>query len=637
MMNLAEDALLALSQKIERLSLQVTTKARGVFIWVRIVIDELVKGIRDGTSLSLLEEKVSQMPEELGDLYRHTLEKIDPDYVEEAYIMLQITLCSLEPLSIETFAKTVSFSRWRKIHELSEEEIIRQLASRSGGLLEFVEIVQTTGYVETIPDHFQDNISGSLKGEIESSVDQHLNVGGSNVPFSSVSQADPPKRIVHMMKAVQFIHQTVKDFVAENRNDLGLHLSSSTFKSESGNLYLLDCATHFGRRHWARELSRSMWEYAFLAEVDGVSDMSRFRDIFAPMINAGNWDEGQHPQDSLSFESWIIQELPQYASSLGVTGVLSSRSQLKALAAAAALKDFLTYELSTHGHLSPYVLAMAATGKRLSTSSASRESMVKLILSFGADSDDPIPALDVTTVDPFHASTTRVQYNHPRTTLAWILRQKSQQYISKEERLSLATLLLENGADPNTRTVPDSLRGSDRPGRPSLLYTCILHYDVEAVKLLLLHEADIFDIDRPLIFNVLMTEQIRGRREMSKVLKEYHVQTLYPMDLIPISARLVMQSGCLIGIGSSKIGRIFGRANYKTNMFLRQYSSASYESEDTQDSLPAMRDYDAESRISDNALSDSEIAHLRRQHVDTDSQISDNEILDRETANLRQQ
>jgi hypothetical protein len=170
------------------------------------------------------------------------------------------------------------------------------------------------------------------------------------------------------------------------------------------------------------------------------------------------------------------------------------------------------------------------------------------------------------------------------------------------------------------------------------LYTCILDYDVEAVKLLLLHEADIFVIDRPLIFNVLMTEQIRGGREMSTVLKEYGVQTLDPIELIPISARLVMQSGCLIGIGSSKIGRIVGQANHKTNMFLRRGSSAySHESEDTQDGLPEMRDYDAESRISDNALSDSEIAHLRRQHVDTDSQISDNEILDRETANLRQQ
>ena len=77
-MALKEDARTATSPKIESLSSQVTAKARGVFIWVRIVVDELVKGIRDGTALSLLEQKVSQMPEDLGDLYMHTLERASP-------------------------------------------------------------------------------------------------------------------------------------------------------------------------------------------------------------------------------------------------------------------------------------------------------------------------------------------------------------------------------------------------------------------------------------------------------------------------------------------------------------------------------------------------------------------------------
>lgn len=172
------------------------------------------------------------------------------------------------------------------------------------------------------------------------------------------------------------------------------------------------------------------------------------------------------------------------------------------------------------------------------------------------------------------------QRPHSRTLLAWILRQIPQKHISKEERLSLARLLLENGANPNTLSVPDP-PCQDEFDKSSLLYTCILNYDVEAVKLLLLHEADMSVVDHQLIFHVLMTEQIRGGSAMSNVLKEYDVQTLWPIDLI--SARLVMQSGCSIGIGSSKIGTIVGRALPKMNPFLRR-DSWSYHSSESEDS-----------------------------------------------------
>lgn len=128
------------SSKLAQLAEHVTAKAHGVFIWVRIVVDELAKGVRDGTALSLLEEKVSDMPEELGDLYRHTLERIEPEYTEEAYIMLQIALCSLSPLPLQTFIRCTSIIKLGEHYDSSEAEMFRQLISRSGGLLETIEI-----------------------------------------------------------------------------------------------------------------------------------------------------------------------------------------------------------------------------------------------------------------------------------------------------------------------------------------------------------------------------------------------------------------------------------------------------------------------------------------------------------------
>jgi hypothetical protein len=544
-MSLGDEARLALSPKVERLSSQVTTKARGVFIWIRIVVDELVKGIRDGTALSLLEEKVSMMPEELGDLYRHTLERISPDYIEEAYIMLQITLCSLTALPIETFMKCVSFTRWGKIHEASEEEMIRQLISRSGGLLEIIEIV---GSSTEISERVQSDLSEPSEDVHHSSINSHQD-DDYLLPDSGTYEDE-----LRTTKAVQFIHQTMKDYVAENRSDLGLRLSDSTFKGESGHLYLLDWTIRFGA---GTVLSRSMLEHAFLAETDGLSDASRIRHSFDPVMGGNT--------TNLNLKGWIMQELPQYKYSLAA---LNPYVQFVVLAAAADLKGLISYEISTVGDqvkaASKWILAMVATGPRLSTTSPSRESMVKLLLKAGLDIDMTTNGVELEDFQVRSGTKGEEIITYldaiSRTTLSWLLRQESQKYILKEEAISLARLLLENGANPNTWAVPDS----SCPQATSLLYSCILHYDIEAVKLLLLHEADTLVIDHQLVFNIWVTEKIRRETTMSDLLREYDFNFRWGPELMSTPALLVMQSGWPVGIGSSEIGTIVGWAHRKT-------------------------------------------------------------------------
>jgi hypothetical protein len=511
MTGLGEDLQLSLSPKIERLSLQVTTKARGVFIWVRIVLDELVKGIRDGTPVSLLEEKVSQMPEELGELYRHTLKRIEPDYAVEAYIMLQITLCSLSPLPLETFMKCVSFSRWQYVHEASEEEMLRQLISRSGGLL---EIVLTSWPKET-----------RERNEL-----------------SDGTEASPVETGI----TVQFIHQTVKDFVAENKNDLGLRLDP-TFKVESGYLYLLENATG---KTWTMGLSRFVFEYAFLAETEGSTDAARLYKAFGPML-------GPEPS-GLSFQGWIAREHPTYTQSFGG---LDWDTWFLALTAAADLKGLVTYQFERfqgtqlHHIQTPdkqaSVLTMVATGKRLSTSLASRESMIKHLFKVGVTSRGSCYRLE-----PNLQWGDSIVWRKDYTPLAWVLRQTTQRHISKKEGRSIAKILLENGADPNTPAVPDSCC----PHGTFLLYSCIRHYDVEAVRLLLLHEANTRDMDLPLTFHVKMSEQMRGNMLMSDLLKEYGIDCIWDTEALHSTVLLVLLSGFPVGIGSSQMGTVIGSA-----------------------------------------------------------------------------
>lgn len=55
---------------------RITVKALGVFIWVRLVVDQLGKDIQDGTSSHLLMNRVDQMPQELNDLYTAILRRL---------------------------------------------------------------------------------------------------------------------------------------------------------------------------------------------------------------------------------------------------------------------------------------------------------------------------------------------------------------------------------------------------------------------------------------------------------------------------------------------------------------------------------------------------------------------------------
>ena len=85
----------------------VAEKALGVFIWVRLVVDLLSKGIRDGTPYPALEEQVNALPQELKELYADTLRRIEPEYTSEAYILLQTVLCSLVQLPLHVLLATL--------------------------------------------------------------------------------------------------------------------------------------------------------------------------------------------------------------------------------------------------------------------------------------------------------------------------------------------------------------------------------------------------------------------------------------------------------------------------------------------------------------------------------------------------
>jgi hypothetical protein len=76
--------------KVDALLLDVVTKARGVFLWVEIVVRSLIEGLTNEDQLSDLQSRVDAFPEELEDLYEHMMKKVNPIYRKHSSRLFRI-------------------------------------------------------------------------------------------------------------------------------------------------------------------------------------------------------------------------------------------------------------------------------------------------------------------------------------------------------------------------------------------------------------------------------------------------------------------------------------------------------------------------------------------------------------------
>jgi len=69
---------------------EIVTKARGVFLWVKLVVKSLLRGLSDYNRISDLQRRVKHLPGDLEALYAHMFSTTDPFYHEQASQILQI-------------------------------------------------------------------------------------------------------------------------------------------------------------------------------------------------------------------------------------------------------------------------------------------------------------------------------------------------------------------------------------------------------------------------------------------------------------------------------------------------------------------------------------------------------------------
>lgn len=123
---------------LEQLAGEVTQKANGVFIWVKLVVNDLVEAVIDGSSVTQLKRVLSSLPDDLMQLYRRIIQKRKQAYLEEAYVMFQLVLHSKHSLSLEALMAATDVTLDGQWDPVPDDVMRRRLVSRCGGLLDLV-------------------------------------------------------------------------------------------------------------------------------------------------------------------------------------------------------------------------------------------------------------------------------------------------------------------------------------------------------------------------------------------------------------------------------------------------------------------------------------------------------------------
>jgi hypothetical protein len=132
---------------------EVARRAQGVFLWVHLVVKDLLEGLTYNDSLQTMRQRLDQFPEDLEDFFMHIIECIPPVYRRQAARTFLITMEAPHPLllTLHTFLDDIeadpSFCLARPQLPFGSSELAfrhermrRQLEGRTKGLLEVVHL-----------------------------------------------------------------------------------------------------------------------------------------------------------------------------------------------------------------------------------------------------------------------------------------------------------------------------------------------------------------------------------------------------------------------------------------------------------------------------------------------------------------
>jgi len=171
-----------------RLILGITDKAKGVFLWVFLVVRSLLVGLRNDDGMRDLRRRLDQIPADLEDYYEQMLGTLEPFYFAQALQLFQVALNAQRQLSLLTYSYMLEddpdYALNVEIKPLTKREVSeryesarRRLNSRCKGLLESHMPTDTRTwehYASTLPNATVDFLHRTVRDFMRSPTMQRM-------------------------------------------------------------------------------------------------------------------------------------------------------------------------------------------------------------------------------------------------------------------------------------------------------------------------------------------------------------------------------------------------------------------------------------------------------------------------------
>ena len=147
-----QEVLALRNEKAERhfqeLKSELARRAEGVFLWLGLALDSVLREHREGGSMADLLNRLLFLPDELDRFYLLIIENVPPQHRRETYVMLETVLrfggeltaqdpCGVLACSFtKTLKGTSTMLPYPPVVDAADSQFARRLRSRCGGLLE---------------------------------------------------------------------------------------------------------------------------------------------------------------------------------------------------------------------------------------------------------------------------------------------------------------------------------------------------------------------------------------------------------------------------------------------------------------------------------------------------------------------
>ncbi|KAH8884384.1 hypothetical protein GQ53DRAFT_846311 [Thozetella sp. PMI_491] len=187
---------------------QVTTRAQGVFLWVVLVVRDLLNGFTYSDSIRTLQRRLETFPSDLASFFRRMLDSVPDIYKAQTWRSFEVALMAERPVLLVTFGY---------LDELDEDGVPAQLQIRTP---------ITKAELHSIQKRTTRRLDGRCRGLLEVVVEDL------DEPASSVQDK-------YFKRRVDFLHRTVRDFLIDSAEVTAMMNKGRENESSSETAFLL--------------------------------------------------------------------------------------------------------------------------------------------------------------------------------------------------------------------------------------------------------------------------------------------------------------------------------------------------------------------------------------------------------------